>query len=156
MRHILGMTKSFLDLKGAKSSKLELDYLRLVYAVKEIRKRGDSAHGYLVVLTPQILDRVNQWEDKYRGNKCVEVINASLPSLIKDSLKQEKASNLAGMVAGVTGGKVGGRSNANFGRETGEDALKRTILMLEPNVEQVKDENKFPCGIRWDFYGVVD
>jgi len=33
MKHILGMAKSFEDLKGARSPILELDYLRLVYAV---------------------------------------------------------------------------------------------------------------------------
>ena len=156
MRHIFGMAKSFLDLKGARSPKLELDHLRLVYAVKELRKHNDSAQGYLVVLTRQILDRVKRWEDKYQSGKCVEVVDISLPSPVKNKLKQEKASNLAGMIAGITGGKAGGRSSANFGGETGEEALKRTILMLEPNVEQVKDESKFPCGIRWDFYGVVD
>jgi hypothetical protein len=30
MKHILGIAKSNLDLSGAKTSKLELDYLRLV------------------------------------------------------------------------------------------------------------------------------
>jgi hypothetical protein len=65
MKHVLGMAKSFLNLEGARSQKLELDYLRLIYAVKEIRKRGDSALGYLVVLTPQIGIRLKQWENKY-------------------------------------------------------------------------------------------
>ena len=31
MKHILGMAKSNLDLSGAKASKLELDYLRIVH-----------------------------------------------------------------------------------------------------------------------------
>lgn len=156
MKHVLGMAKSSLNLKGARSPKLELDYLRLVYAVKEIRKQGDTAQGYLVVLTPQIVDRVKQWENKYQGNNCVEVIDASPPGGVKNRLIQEKASNLAGMVAAVTGGKAGRRSNADIGRETGENALKRTILLLEPNIKQVKDENAFPFGIHWDFYGLVD
>jgi len=42
MKHILGMAKSFLDLKGVKSQKLELYYLRLVYAVKDLRKGRDD------------------------------------------------------------------------------------------------------------------
>jgi hypothetical protein len=156
MEHILGMTKSHLDLKGARSSKLELDYLRLIYAVKEIMKRGDSAQGYLVVLTPQILDRVKVWEHKYQGKEYVEVMTISLTSRVKHKLKQEKASNLAGMVAGATGNESGGRSSANFGRETGENALRRIIMKSEPNVQQVRDEKRFPFGIRWDFYGVVN
>ena len=52
MKHVLRMVKSQLDLRGAKSQKLELAYLRLVYAVKEIKKQGDNALGYLVVLAP--------------------------------------------------------------------------------------------------------
>lgn len=156
MKHVLGMAKSHLDLRGAKSAKLELDYLRLVYAVKEIRKRGDSAQGYLAVLTPQISYRVKQWEHKYQGNKYVAVMDISLPSRVKNNLKQEKASNLAGMIAGVTGGKAGRRSSANFSRETAENTLRRTILESEPNVQEVRDKNEFPFGIQWDFYGIVD
>ena len=65
MKHVLGMAKSALDLRGAKGPKLELDYLRLLYAVKELRKRGDNAQGYLIVLTEPIHERTRQWENKY-------------------------------------------------------------------------------------------
>jgi len=156
MRHILGMAKSFLDLKGARSPKLELDYLRLVYAVKDLRKSGDGAQGYLVVLTPEISECVKRWENKYRGKDCVTVIDISLPNPIKNRLKLEKENNKAGMVAGATGGKARGRSSANLGRQTGEYALTDAILELEPRVKQIRDENKFPCYVRWDFYGTVD
>ena len=155
MKHILGMAKSHLDLKGAKAPKLELDYLRLIYAVREMRKQGDSAQGYLVVMTEEILNRVRQWEYKYQGKECVEVLSVSLPSRVRRTLENEKPRNLAGMVAGSTGGKAGGRSNADTGRNTGEAALTEIILRLEPSVQRVRDENRFPLGIRWDFYGVV-
>ena len=156
MKHILGMAKSFLDLKGAKSQKLELDYLRLVYAVKDLRKGRDNAQGYIVVLTPQISERLKQWESKYRGMDFVKIIDVSLPSFVKNRLKHEKANNLAGMTASVTGGEAAGRSSANFGRHTGDNNLRKVILGLEPRVSEVKDENSFPCCVRWDFYGVVD
>ena len=155
MKHILGMAKSHLDLRGAKGPKLELDYLRLVYAVREMRKQGHSAQGYLVVMTDEILNRVRQWEYKYRGKECVEVLSVPLPSRARRTLENEKARNLAGMVAGSTGGKAGVRSNADTGRNTGETALTEIILRLEPSVQRVRDENRFPLGIRWDFYGVV-
>jgi hypothetical protein len=156
MKHVLGMAKSFLDLKGAKSQKLELDYLRLVYAVKDLRNGSDNAQGYLVVLTPQISEHVKQWESKYRGMDFVKIIDVSLPSCVKNRLKQEKTSNLAGMAASVTGVEAGGRSSADFGRHTGENNLRKILLGLEPRVREVKDENRFPCCVRWDFYGVVD
>lgn len=155
MKHILGIAKSHLDLKGAKAPKLELDYLRLIYAVKEIRKQGDSAQGYLVVMTDGILTRVRQWEYKYQGNACVKVLSVSLPSRVRCTLESEKTRNLAGMVAGATGGKASGRSSADTGRNIGEAALIEVILGLEPSVRRVRDENRFPLGIRWDFYGVV-
>ncbi len=155
MKHVLGMAKSFLDLKGAKSQKLELDYLRLVYAVKDLRKGGDDAQGYLVVLAPRISERVKQWENKYRGRGFVEIIDVSLTNSDKYQLKQEKVNNLAGMAAGVTGGVAGERSSASFGRDAGENNLRKMIFRLEPRVKEVKDENKFPCCVRWDFYGVV-
>jgi hypothetical protein len=128
MKHILGMTKSHLDLKGAKAPKLELDYLRLIYAVKEIRKQGDSAQGYLVVMNDGILTRVRQWEYKYQGKECVEVLSVSLPGRVRRTLENEKTRNLAGMVAGATGRKAGGRSNADTGRNIGEAALIEIIL----------------------------
>lgn len=61
MKHVLGMAKSHLDLKGAKGPKLELDFLRLVYAVKELRARGDQANGYLLVMEEDIASRVKSW-----------------------------------------------------------------------------------------------
>ena len=155
MKHILGMTKSFLDLKGGRRPILELDYLRLVYAVDGLRKSGDNAQGYLVVLEPRISECVKRWENKYRGKDFVEVICAPLSPTDKDALKQEKINNKAGMVAGATGGEVGDRSSANLGRHIGEDALKNKILELEPGV-LVKDKSKYPLDVDWDFYGVVD
>ena len=156
MKHVLGMAKSHLDLKGAKAPKLELDYLRLVYAVKEIRRGKDNAQGYLVVLDPRIRDRLRQWESKYGGKECVKVIYEPVPSIDKSKLEEEKADNIAGMVAGTIGSEVGGRSCANLGQTMGEDALRRKIFEAEPNVEEVTDKSKFPFGIQWDFYGVIN
>jgi hypothetical protein len=156
MKHILGMAKSHLDLKGAKASKLELDYLRLIYAVKEIRKQGDSVQGYLVVMTDEILNRVRQWEYKYQGKEFVDLHSISLTGRGRHRLENEKAMNLAGMVAGATGGKAAGRSIADAGRNIGEAALKEIVLRLEPNVRMVMDRNRFPLGMRWDFYGIVE
>ena len=155
MKHILGTSKSNLDFKGAKGPKTELDYLRLVYAVKEIKKQGDDAQGYLVVMTDEMLNRVSQWEHKYRGKGHVEVKSASLPERIRHKLENEKAANIAGMIEVLIGGRPARRVNANIGREIGEDTLIEIILRLEPDVHQVRDENRFPLGIRWDFYGVV-
>ena len=156
MKHVLGMAKSALDLRGAKGPKLELDYLRLLYAVKELRKQGDNAQGYLIVLTEPIQERTRQWENKYLVGGDVKVICPEVSSSDKAELENEKANNVAGMVAGTTGEEVRERSSANLGREIGEKALRREIFESEPNVEEVTDKSKFPFDIRWDFYGVID
>jgi len=65
VKHVFGMAKSHLDLKGAKGPKLELDFLRLVYVIKDFRSKGKQATGYMAVLTDQIAQRVNGWAHKY-------------------------------------------------------------------------------------------
>ena len=155
LKHILGMAKSNLDLKGTKAQKLELDYLRLVFAVKEMRKQGNNAQGYFIVMTDEVLRRVSQWEHKYLGKGHVEVIKVSLTDHIRSKIENEKAIHVVGMMESLVGGKTTGQSNANIGRAIGEDALVETIQRFEANVQRVRDENRFPLGIRWDFYGVA-
>ena len=48
---ILGMAKSHLDLEGAKGPKLELDFLKIAYALAWLNVIGESGKGYLLVLT---------------------------------------------------------------------------------------------------------
>ncbi|MGH7645352.1 MAG: hypothetical protein ACREMR_07170, partial [Gemmatimonadales bacterium] len=72
MRHVLGMAKRHLDLNGAKAPKLELDYLRLVVAVRELRLRGQAAVGYLLVMTPTIKRRTQAWANKYGGVRSLK------------------------------------------------------------------------------------
>ena len=79
-----------------------------------------------------------------------------LSSSDKNKLKEEKESNIAGMVVGAMGGEAGERSSANFGRKTGENALRKKIFESEQNVEEIMDKTEFPLRIQWDFYGVVD
>ena len=154
VKHVLGMSKSHLDLKGAKAPKLELDFLRLVYAVKHLRARGGCANGYLIVMTKDICKRANSWIKKYEVCDNTIVIDvAELSTDDRKALEAEKKSNIAGMVAGSLGGTVGNQSNAVLGKQFGEDALRKLIMRQEPGVQEKKDEGEFPLGIRWDFYG---
>jgi hypothetical protein len=156
MKYILGMVKSHLNLKGAKNPKLELDYLRIVYAVKEIRKQGDNAQGYLAVLSPDIQKRLKRWDTKYQAKGCVSVVYKCLPSSDESKMKREKTRNVAGMIAGTMGSEVGGCSSANFSQKIGEEFLEEAILESEQGVRKVTDVKRFPFDIRWDFYGEVD
>ncbi|MFC1951650.1 hypothetical protein ACFLYI_01230 [Chloroflexota bacterium] len=73
----------------------------------------------------------------------------------KRTLESEKERNAKGMVAGASGGNADGLSNADYGRDIGEAALSHIIAQVEPNIQRIRDESKFPLGIRWDFYGLV-
>lgn len=152
VKHILGMAKSHLDLKGAKGPKLELDLLRLVYVVKELRAKGDQAQGYLLVMTKNIATTAKSWMEKYQAVDAVVIDVADLSPADREALETEKKSNRTGMLAGSIGSIVGNQSNAVLGRQLGEDALKRLIMSQEPGVQE-RSKNEFPFGISWDFYG---
>ena len=153
VKHVLGMAKSSLDLKGAKGPKLELDFLRLVYAVKQLRTEEVDAKGYLVVMTEDIRERANSWIGKYEAENTIVIDVAPLSLDEQKALEAEKKGNVAGMVAGSLGRTAGNQSNAVLGKQLGEDALRKLIMDQESRVQEIKDEKEFPFRIRWDFYG---
>jgi hypothetical protein len=106
-------------------------------------------------MTPAIEQRVKHWETKYQAEDCVKVCSVTIQSDVENALVEEKARNVNGMIAGALGKDVGGRSSANVGQTIGESALKEMIGKSEPNVQKVTDKGKFPLGIHWDFYGVI-
>jgi hypothetical protein len=156
MRHVLGMAKSSLDLKGAKAQKLELDFLRLAYAVQQLRQRGDPAQGYLLVLGSEIAARVSAWAAKYGTGDAVSCIVHRLPRSSRARLTKEKGRNKAGMVAGTLGRNAADRSSAAVGRGIGEAALREAIVAAERGVREAGPERSVPLGVHWDFYGLVE
>ncbi len=150
------MAKGFLDLKGAKAPKLELDYLRLLYVVKEIRKKGEVARGYLLVMDEDIYQRVNKWKDRYKSNDEVEVINQTLTVNEIQLIKSEKIQNIKGMLAGAQGEEVNGKADASIAGSIGENKLKEYIMNKEKGVRQIEDKSEHPFGIQWDFYGIKE
>lgn len=156
MKYIFGMAKSNLDFKGAKGPKLELDYLRLVYAVKEHKRKGLDAGAFLLVMTPEIANRIKTWNKKYDAAGVVDVVTAIISVSQKEALSEEKKNNIHGMVTGTTGGTVSGRSDAKVGTEIGESQLRKVIMEKYPEVKEIREESKYPYAIRWDFYGVIE
>jgi hypothetical protein len=155
MKHIFGMAKSSLDLRGAKAQKLELDFLRLAYAVDHYRRCGEEAQGYLLVLGPELQTRVAAWTRKYGAADSVRCICHSVTTAEHAALALEKTANVAGMIAGARGEGAGSQSDANVGHELGEAALQKVIRAAEPDVEERTVARDLPFGIRWDFYGLV-
>src|SRR2546423_11351326 len=112
MKHVLGMAKRHLDLRGAKAEKVELDYLRLAFAVRELRRSGEHAMGYLLVMTPAIGKRAGGWGAKYRTDSEVEVLVAGLTANQHRELTREARANRSGMGAGTPGEALAGRSQS--------------------------------------------
>ena len=155
MKHIFGMVKSSLDLRGAKSRNLELDFLRLVYAVEHHRRLDEQAQGYLAVLGEAAAQRVDVWARKYDAEALVTCVRCSLTLSEEDVLQREKVANIAGMIAGTQRETVAGRSDATAGRQIGERLLRDAILSAEPGVREVMDSRSMPFAVRWDFYGTL-
>lgn len=153
MRYVLGMAKRHLDLRGAKAAKLELDFLRLLVAVRELRRSRHEAIGYLLVMTKAIKARTTSWVRKYRCQDEVQVLLGKLRSRQLTALETEAASNRLGMVAGTQGLRVGGRSSAVVGAKLAERLLVAQIKEREPGVREITTRRDLPLMIRWDFCG---
>ena len=148
------MVQPELDSPGARVRKAELDYLRLIYAVSQIRKQGGNAQGYFVVTDSGMLRRLNQMERAYRGREYATILEVSLNGYLKRAGQAGKTEILSGMVKdAVTEKEDGGAPGIR--RRMREFILAETMLDLEPSVQQVKEEDKFPFGIRWHYYGMA-
>ena len=154
--HVLGMSKSNLDLKGAKGPKLELDYLRLVYAAKEFKKRGEHSVQYLCVMTAEISQRISVWAKKYEAEGIVKVIVPPSGAIDRNRLSEEKRNNMDGMIEGTVGTSSGGKSDASYGRDAGEDYLRLIVLSEHAGLVECQEKRDFPFKVNWDFYGLCD
>jgi hypothetical protein len=152
--HVLGMAKSSLCLKGAKASKLELDFFKLAFAVAKLRASNEQAIGYLLVLSTPARDRAIGWTAKYQTGDAVVVLYAAPDNAELMALAAEKARNAAGLLT-TSNAERAGLSLASLGRELGESALTRQVFSRHPTVERVEDKSRFPQRIDWDFYGLV-
>ena len=147
------MAKSSLDLRGAKGPKLELDFLRLAYVVRDIRAAGGNAVGYLAVLDSRVAATASTWIEKYQSGDAVIVLMCELGMRDHEMLKGEKSDNARGFLpdAGIRNleRKL---AIADLGREFGERALQRAIEERHPGILSCP---KPPFGIQWDYYGIL-
>jgi hypothetical protein len=152
--HVLGMAKSSLCLKGAKASKLELDFFKLAFAVAKLRTSTERAVGYLQVLSTAARDRAVGWTAKYHTEDAVVVLYAAPNDAELVALATEKARNAAGLLATPDAVRAG-LSLASLGRQLGESVLTREMFSRHPTVVRIKEKSRFPQRIDWDFYGFV-
>lgn len=154
--YILGMAKSSLTLKGAKASKLELDFFKLAFAVAALREAGEQAIGYLQVLAVPARDRALGWVTKYSTGDAVTILYAAPSDAELTDLAAEKARNALGLLTTADAQDADETfSLASLGEQLGESALAREVTRRHPTVARITDARQFPQHIAWDFYGTV-
>jgi len=153
LKHVLAT--AYLNTRGHKTQKAELDYLRLVYAITNIRKEGGDAQGYFIVIAEEIPHQLSKWEHDYRAKQSVKLISALPSNYYNNSVGKRKMTDLSGIVATAILDKNPHRSNSAIRQSIQDGILDEMIIALEPHIQQIKDESRFPLGVRWDYYGVV-
>ncbi len=150
---IFGMAKSSLNLNGAKRQKLELDYLRLVYA----RQIYPFSKAYLVVASRGMEKTVLDWAKKYKAEN--EVVVSVLPvEELTDELRMERARNVRGMIESMLGSGKKSDAVAALGERICEEYLLKLIRHEYPGVKDYHHCQKkvnhrtLPLCINWDFY----
>jgi hypothetical protein len=148
------MAKSSLDLRGAKGPKLELDFLRLAYVVRDLRTAGGNAVGYLAVLDSKVAATASTWIEKYHSGDAVVVLVCDLGIRDHEMLEREKSSNALGFLPAPEIRNLERKlAIADLGRELGEQALQKAIEERHPGIISCP---KPPFGIQWDYYGILN
>ena len=147
MRYILGMAKSALDLRGAKSRNLRLDVELLGRAIEELSDQGHSATAYVLVLSEEVGRAAERWSRQQRHGDSISVIVPRLSRRELEDLEAEKRRNARGISSGVPEDSI-----ARVGKSLAEDKLRRSIARREP---ASRDSRQRPLGVNWDYVGVV-
>jgi len=113
---------------------LELDYLRLVYAAKEHKRKGLDSGAFLLVMTPEIANRVETWNKKYDAEGVVNVVTAIMSVSQKEAMSEEKKNNIQGMVA-LTRRSIStlGRTGPAFSNSANPSEEGRLTRSLHPS-----------------------
>lgn len=150
-RVVLGMVKSNLDMKGAKAPKLELDYVRLLMVVRDLRREGYDVKGYLGVTTAAIQGHVvNHWHKRYKASDDDVHVVVILDPSGRQLLDVEKLTNAS---ANLPSPEVAEDAIATEGKKL-EDRLRIKIIELEGELNEEPAERPYTCDIRWDFFGM--
>jgi hypothetical protein len=152
--HVLGMAKSCLNLKGAKSAKVELDFLRLIYCIEKLRKEGQNAYGYLAVVKG-LEKNVENWIKKYKIDiypKYFDIITVELNNVQNENLNTEKENNSKANVRHIDESIDKIFASGIEGERIFEDKLKKEIHKRHVELINIPDNKEMPLKIRWDFY----
>lgn len=152
MKQILGMAKSYLDLRGSKPRNLELDFMHLAFAISKAKAEGHAACGILLVLREEIKVRAEGWREKYGiSQNEIKVVLAQTTPDEERILKIEKSKN-------AQSNREGASSEGAFAKSSeriGEDHLRSEVKKLFPTVVEGHSELPYLKNVKWDFCGIV-
>jgi len=149
---ILGVANLSLDLNRLRKAKLELDLLRLIYAVKEIRSHGINAQGYFLVMNiKELVDSVDKWLQKYASGTSVEIISMDLSQLKIEGLEKIRNANDQEKPAEL----IDHNYLANTGYKYAVNCLAEYIQQKENKLETIGNEAWYPFEVQWDYYAQV-
>ncbi len=146
MKHVLGVAFPHMELDGPRGGELELQFLRLSYAVHKLARSGVDACGYFVVLRQEIRDRVLRLKADYETGDDIRVVFASL--LVSEMTELADAAEVARKTgdAAAAGG---------VRRAISVNALRREVALQEPGVTESAPPEALPFGVMWDYCGTV-
>jgi len=128
------------------ASTLELDFLRLSYAVASLNSKGEDTHGYIAVLRQEVRDAAQGLQRRYEVGAAVSIVFASL--LVTDMTRLAEAVESSGD-DGVL------ETEAHVARDIALNTLRREIAAREPEAVEKTADGALPFGVDWDYYGVV-
>jgi len=146
VKHVLGIAFQHVELDGPRLGELELQFLRLSYAVHKLTQSGVDACGYFVVLRQETRDRVLRLKADYGAGDNVRVVFAGL--LISEMTELAEAED----AARTSGDEA---SAAGVRRTISMNALRREIASQEAGVVETASEEARPFGVMWDYCGTV-
>lgn len=153
MRYVLGMTSSIDSRTGCRRFR-ELDFVRLVLAVRTLADAGATAHGYLMAPDGRVAPRVRSWQRKYAAVDLVSVLLHGALAAGQGRLRQEKGRD--GLGSTTPAPSQPAESSRSLAEAASEEALRAAIRENEPGVMEVPSGTPSPFGVRWDYFGTRD
>lgn len=161
--YVLGMAKSSLQLEkgsyGGVADKmnpgtlrnLELDFLRLAYATKELQTRGHEVYAYLMVSTDIVAQKVQIWAEKYEaGENLINIVSAALTEDEIKYLIEEKENNRTANTPHSINKET--NAKADYGKSLIESKLKAHIEEKHGEIEAPMEVKSMPFMIKWDYF----
>jgi hypothetical protein len=136
--YILGMAKSYPDLKGARYRGMKLDYLTLLFALRHLD--NTKATGYMLVLTDVIRQTIIQnWNRQFELNDGDGLTILSLEECDPNTYQRimELKSN----------------EDHSGAADCMEKWLKQTLKERHPNAAKVTKSK--PLKVDWDYCAVI-